>query len=106
MTPLPETVQAVFRSHSTVSGRIRALADAGYSRSDIAKLVDRSYQQVRNVLVEHERRTANRIPPTINPSPHPSPSGMAETSAAYVPQAPANVGPVLGWLDVEPDGVL
>jgi hypothetical protein len=32
--------------------------------------------------------------------------GVAETSVAYVPQTPARVGPVLGWLDVEPEGVL
>ena len=40
----------------TVSDKIRKLAAAGYSRRQIADLIDRSYQQVRQVLVEDERR--------------------------------------------------
>jgi len=45
----------ILESPRNISDKIRALAAAGYSRSEIAKLVDRSYQQVRQVLVEDER---------------------------------------------------
>lgn len=39
-----------------ISDRIRELAAAGHSRADIARMVDRSYQQVRQVLVGDEAR--------------------------------------------------
>lgn len=35
---------------TTVSGKIRALAAAGYSRADIARMLGKRYQHVRNVL--------------------------------------------------------
>ena len=47
----------------SISDRIRELAAAGHSRADIARTVDRSYQQVRQVLVADEaraRRTGSR----------------------------------------------
>lgn len=44
------------RPHQSISDRIRELAAAGHSRADIARLVDRSYQQVRQVLVADEAR--------------------------------------------------
>lgn len=40
----------------SISDRIRELAAAGHSRADIARMVDRSYQQVRQVLVADEAR--------------------------------------------------
>lgn len=43
-------------SRQSISDRIRELAAAGHSRADIARLVDRSYQQVRQVLVADEAR--------------------------------------------------
>lgn len=46
----------------SISDRIRELAAAGHARADIARLVDRSYQQVRQVLVADEAR-ARRSPP-------------------------------------------
>ena len=39
------------------SAKIRALANAGYPRSEIARFLDIRYQFVRNVLVEAERRS-------------------------------------------------
>lgn len=89
---------------TTVSDQIRALHHGGYSRAEIARLLNKRYQHVRNVLVEDERRGAHRVPSAPSRSPGHTPIGMAETSAAYIPQAPT--GPVLGWLDVEPQGVL
>lgn len=44
------------RPHQSISDRIRQLAAAGHSRADIARMVDRSYQQVRQVLVADEAR--------------------------------------------------
>lgn len=44
------------RGLKTVSDKIRALDQAGYSRSEIARFLDKRYQHVRNVLVEAERK--------------------------------------------------
>lgn len=57
----------------TISNRIRGLARAGHSRADIARLVDRSYQQVRQVLVSDEMRK-RRIDSTVTSS---APSAMS-----------------------------
>ena len=46
-----------------ISDRIRALAAAGSSRAEIARVVDRSYQQVRQVLVADEARARRSAPP-------------------------------------------
>lgn len=48
----------------SVSDRIRELAAAGHSRADIARMVDRSYQQVRQVLVADEARARRMGPPS------------------------------------------
>ena len=39
-----------------ISDRIRSLSAAGHSRAEVARIVDRSYQQVRQVLVADEAR--------------------------------------------------
>ena len=44
---------------STKSAKIRALAHAGYSRSDIARLLDIRYQHVRNVLVGNNKENSS-----------------------------------------------
>ena len=44
----------------SISDRIRELAAAGHSRADIARTVDRSYQQVRQVLVADEARARRK----------------------------------------------
>lgn len=44
----------------TVSGKIRYLNKAGLSRADIARVLGKRYQHVRNVLVEDERSKANK----------------------------------------------
>lgn len=46
----------------SISDRIRELAAAGHSRADIARMVDRSYQQVRQVLVADEARARRTAP--------------------------------------------
>ncbi len=55
---MPDTaaMQPIAAPHRTIADKIRALAAAGYSRGDIASFLNRSYQQVRQVLVQDERR--------------------------------------------------
>jgi len=45
----------------TTSDKIRALHRAGWSRSKIADALNIRYQHVRNVLVQDERRAADRV---------------------------------------------
>lgn len=54
--PTEEQLQGAMRKVitkdlTTVSSRIRALDAAGYTRSQIAKFLNKRYQHVRNVLV-------------------------------------------------------
>lgn len=49
-------------SEMTVSDKIRALDSAGYPRADIARLLDKRYQHVRNVL------EADRLKRPLKPS--------------------------------------
>ena len=54
----------ITQGHQTTSDKIRALANGGYDRIEIAKLLDIRYQHVRNVLVEgppKERYTVGRV---------------------------------------------
>ena len=53
-------MHSVIEGKVTVSDKIRALAAAGASRSEIANYLGRSYQHVRQVLVEDERRRGVR----------------------------------------------
>jgi len=52
-------MNSLVAGHATVSDKIRALNQAGYSRSDIARFLGKRYQHVRNVLVadQQTRRT-------------------------------------------------
>lgn len=56
--PHPEKIT---RGLSTKSDKIRALADAGYSRSEIARQLDIRYQHVRNVLVARQSPTNEKL---------------------------------------------
>jgi bifunctional DNA-binding transcriptional regulator/antitoxin component of YhaV-PrlF toxin-antitoxin module len=44
------SVDEIIRSDATVADKIRALAAAGYPRAEIARLLGKRYQHVRNVL--------------------------------------------------------
>jgi hypothetical protein len=85
----PDTVVA---SSATISDKIRQLAAAGYSRSQIAELIGRSYQQVRQVLIEDERRAGRRTP-----------AAPAAPAAPVAPAAPLAT-PALGPGVAEPSG--
>ena len=66
--------------HGAISARIRTLAAAGHSRADIARMVDRSYQQVRQVLVADEARRRRRL---ADAGAAVSKAGMAEEARAF-----------------------
>jgi hypothetical protein len=71
------------RPRQTISDRIRELAAAGHSRADIARMVDRSYQQVRQVLVNDEARARRaRRPLAGGPTTNPATTGVREPPAA------------------------
>jgi bifunctional DNA-binding transcriptional regulator/antitoxin component of YhaV-PrlF toxin-antitoxin module len=70
-------------SDATVADKIRALDAAGYPRAEIAKLLDRRYQHVRNVLEGDKlrRRRAPDVPP----------GGVAEPGRRFEPPAPTDI---------------
>ena len=86
--------QAIVASNLSISEKIRRLAAAGFTRGQIAKLIDRSYQQVRQVLVEDERRAARQASG--------APQSMA---AAGVAEAPTTFGGIYR-LEIEENGVV
>lgn len=68
-------IESLLAGCTTISARIRALDAAGYPRAEIARLLGKRYQHVRNVL---ERPGAPRMK-----SPAPAiPPGMAERDTA------------------------
>ena len=83
----------------TVSDKIRALDAIGYPRADIARLLKKRYQHVRNVLEGDKLRV------TSEPTPSP---GMAETSrpfeGSYAPRDVEDRGGGAYRLTVRPDG--
>ncbi|HZW16550.1 MAG TPA: hypothetical protein VFF66_09885 [Brevundimonas sp.] len=68
----------------SISDRIRELAAAGHSRADIARMVDRSYQQVRQVLVADEARARRNAQ-----GPRTAASASAPSTGVREPAAPA-----------------
>lgn len=66
----------------SISDRIRALAAQGRSRAEIARLVDRSYQQVRQVLVGDEARARRLARPETGQAP--GAARMADRAIAQV----------------------
>lgn len=54
-------VERLLAGQTTVAGKIRALAAAGYKRADIARILGKRYQHVRNVL--EEARPAETVAP-------------------------------------------
>ena len=76
----------------SISDRIRELAAAGHSRADIARMVDRSCQQARQVLVADEARARRnaRGPRAAGPSASVREPGSPACRAAPEPR-PARV---------------
>jgi hypothetical protein len=94
-----ERLQAIVTSEDTVSAKIRALDAAGIPRAEIARLLGKRYQHVRNVL------EGDKLRESVGPKPTP---GMAETTrpfeGAYVPRDVEDRGGGAYRLTVRPDG--
>ena len=76
--------------YQSISDRIRELAAAGHSRADIARMVDRSYQQVRQVLVADEARARRYdIPDTPSHA-----SRVAERGSTYNHEPASMIGDI------------
>lgn len=87
MTP---EIEKLIAGQRTVAGKIRALAAAGYPRAEIARLLGKRYQHVRNVLEEP-------APPKPNPM---TSEGMAEADGKPFHYTP----PHTYFLTVEANG--
>lgn len=85
----------VIKSNATVSDNIRALARAGYCRAEIARLLGKRYQHVRNVLVDEERRAGSTVE-----------GQFAETDPTYLSPPPPKEASDIVWLEVAVDGRL
>lgn len=58
---LREDMERLVADAPSISAKIRILYDAGLPRADIARFVERRYQHVRNVILDHEKKkTAER----------------------------------------------
>jgi hypothetical protein len=64
----PNDVAALVAAQPTISGKIRAMSAAGFSRAEIARQLNRSYQQVRQVLVQDDARRARATEPSVGMS--------------------------------------
>jgi hypothetical protein len=72
-----DEMRTIADGQKTIADKIRALAAANHSRADIARVLQRSYQQVRNVLEQDKVRARSNTSPA-------SPSvGVAESPAVY-----------------------
>jgi len=58
MASVQDRMKQVAAGLPSVSARIRALRDAGFERTEIARFLGKRYQHVRNVLVQDEERKA------------------------------------------------
>jgi hypothetical protein len=96
-------VARIVGSDMTVSDKIRALNAAGYPRADIARVLGKRYQHVRNVLESdkaHGVRSAMRAP-AIAPGVQELPQSFAGIHRLFVEpdgrlRLPAEVGSALG----------
>jgi predicted transcriptional regulator len=70
-------IETVVVGLTTKSDKIRALARAGYKRSEIADYLGVRYQHVRNVLVDEERKAGGGSQPARQP-------GMADPARTFV----------------------
>ena len=84
-------LEALLQGHKTVAGKIRALAAAGIPRAEIARILGKRYQHVRNVLEE---------PGKARSTSHDTPQGLAEADSKPFQHAT----PHTYRLDVGPNG--
>src|ERR1700753_2500654 len=83
MTDKVERLGAIAARHTTVADKIRALSAAGVPRADIARLLGKRYQHVRNVLEGDAQTRAG-----------------GQTMSAVTQNPPSSGGYVLGKADL------
>jgi hypothetical protein len=81
-------MEAISSPHASISAKIRALHDAGFSRSVIAGFLGKGYQHVRNVLAESQVRAA----------------GVAESASSQPYAEDAEASPTSGVFEVDSAG--
>src|ERR1041385_2141611 len=59
-SPQHNEMQSIIQGVTTISDQIRALDRAGYKPGEIGRFLQRSYQQVRNVLVSDKQARARK----------------------------------------------
>ena len=77
---LQEDAAPFVHADASVSDNIRSLAAAGYSRAEIARILNKRYQHVRNVL------EADKLKGGATPS-----TSRAEVAAKEVPKEPSGI---------------
>ena len=65
--PVQEEAATFIPADASVSDKIRALAAAGYPRAEIARILGKRYQHVRNVLEGDKLGRASAGPPVADP---------------------------------------
>jgi bifunctional DNA-binding transcriptional regulator/antitoxin component of YhaV-PrlF toxin-antitoxin module len=66
---VPASVARAVERLPTTAAKIRALADKGFARADIARALGIRYQHVRNVLMRSEAKAAEIAAQAMPPSP-------------------------------------
>ena len=74
----PDRIEEIVAGAMTISGKIRALDSEGHSRADIARLLGKRYQYVRNVLEGDKLRRASAAPAAT-----PAGFGVEEQPSTY-----------------------
>lgn len=82
MSPPPDRTAEIVAGAMTISDKIRALDAEGHSRADIARLLGKRYQYVRNVLEGDKHRRTATAPPAPEPD-RASGFGVEEGPAEY-----------------------
>jgi hypothetical protein len=96
---------SIVASAMTVSDKIRALDKAGFRKSEIADLLGKRYQHVRNVLVNDARRAGSRSLSETG-RPNAATRGMSEDAREFTGQLHVRSAETLVWVDVEADGLV
>lgn len=60
--PLPAELATKIQSFGTISDKIRFLDRHNYARADIARILDKRYQHVRNVLEQDAKKSSDVMP--------------------------------------------
>src|SRR6201992_1996492 len=99
-----DRLASIAAPHTTVAGKIRALAGAGVPRADIARFLGKRYQHVRNVLEDDAQSgggyavgKADRGGARDNGRPF-----EREDDAVFIERR----SPPAFWIEVRPDGSL